>query len=77
MDILALSCLRVIRSHEKHVELDEVQEEHSSDESNHEVNVDESQLTEKKWTETSSDKAENDSTLNEIIEAAEVLEIIK
>ena len=36
-----------------------------------------SQLTEEKTDTSSDDQAENDSTLNEIIEAAEVLEIIK
>ena len=53
---------------EEHTELNAVQEEDSSDES---------QLTEQEVDTSFSDKAENDSTFNEIIEAAEVLEIIK
>lgn len=62
---------------EEHTELNAVQEEDSSDDSNQDENADESQLTEQEVDTSFSDKAENDSTLNEIIEAAEVLEIIK
>ena len=59
------------------VEVDEVHAEHSNDESHHEVHAEEPQVSEEKTDSTSDDQIENDSTLNEIIEAAEVLEIIK
>ena len=62
---------------EEHTELNAVQDEDSFDESNQDVNADESQLIDQEEDTSSSDKAGNDSTLNEIIEAAEVLEIIK
>ena len=59
------------------VEVDEVHAEHSNDGSHHEVNAEKPQVSEEKTDSTSDDQIENDSTLNEIIEAAEVLEIIK
>ena len=64
-------------SHEEHTEADEVYAEHSSDESDHDIEADEPQITDQATDSSSDDQVENDSTLNEIIEAAEVLEIIK
>ena len=64
-------------SHEEHVEVDGVHAEHSSDESHHDIEADEPQITDQASDSSSDEQVENDSTLNEIIEAAEVLEIIK
>ena len=64
-------------SHEEHTEADEVYAEHSSDESDHDIEADEPQITDQATDSSSDDQVKNDSTLNEIIEAAEVLEIIK
>ena len=64
-------------SHVESVEGNEVHAEHSNDGSDHEVNAEKPQVSEEKTDSTSDDQTENDSTLNEIIEAAEVLEIIK
>ena len=63
-------------SHEE-IEADEVHTEHSSGESLHEIEADEPQIMDQTTDSSSDDQVENDSTLNEIIEAAEVLEIIK
>ena len=64
-------------SHEEHIEVDHVHAEHSSDESHHDIEADEPQITDQASDSSSDEQVENDSTLNEIIEAAEVLEIIK
>ena len=64
-------------SHEEHIEVDHVHAEHSSDESHHDIEADEPQITDQASDSSSDERVENDSTLNEIIEAAEVLEIIK
>ena len=64
-------------SHEEHIEVDDVHAEHSSDESRHDIEADEPQITDQASDSSSDEQVENDSTLNEIIEAAEVLEIIK
>ena len=64
-------------SHEEHIEVDDVHAEHSSDESRHNIEADEPQITDQASDSSSDEQVENDSTLNEIIEAAEVLEIIK
>ena len=64
-------------SHVEPVKENEVHAEHSNDGSHHEVNAEKPQVSEEKTDSTSDDQTENDSTLNEIIEAAEVLEIIK
>ena len=63
-------------SHEEHIEVDDVHAEHSSDESHHDIEADD-QITDQASDSSSDGQVENDSTLNEIIEAAEVLEIIK
>lgn len=64
-------------SHEEHIGVDDVHAEHSSDESHHDIEADEPQITDQASDSSSDEQVENDSTLNEIIEAAEVLEIIK
>ena len=64
-------------SHEEHIEVDDVHAKHSSDESHHDIEADEPQITDQASDSSSDEQVENDSTLNEIIEAAEVLEIIK
>ena len=43
----------------------------------HDIDADEPQITDQASDSSSDEQVENDSTLNEIIEAAEVLEIIK
>ena len=64
-------------SNEEHIEVDDVHAEHSLDESRHDIEADEPQITDQASDSSSDEQVENDSTLNEIIEAAEVLEIIK
>ena len=64
-------------SHEEHIEADEVHTEHSSDESDHDIKAVEPQITGDETDTNSVDQAEDDSTLKDIIEAAEVLEIIR
>ena len=64
-------------SNEEHIEVDDVHAEHSSDESRHDIEADEPQITVQASDSSSDEQVENDSALNEIIEAAEVLEIIK
>ena len=64
-------------SHEEHTGVDDVHAKHSSDDSHHDIEADEPQITDQASDSSSDEQVENDSTLNEIIEAAEVLEIIK
>ena len=64
-------------SHEKPVEGNEVHTEHSSDESDHDIKAVEPQIIGDETDTNSVDQAEDDSTLKDIIEAAEVLEIIR
>ena len=64
-------------SHEENTEVDDVHAEHSSDEPHHDIEADEPQITDQASDSSSDEQVENDSALNEIIEAAEVLEIIK
>ena len=64
-------------SHEEHTGVDDVHAKHSSDDSHHDIEADEPQITDQASDSSPDEQEENDSTLNEIIEAAEVLEIIK